>query len=137
EFNIVPIFYNKKIFADLGLDVPDSYGAFKETVAALSEAGVIPVALGNRERWPGSHWVMYLADRFAGPYAVRDAIDRTARFNVPSMKVAAREVQELVDMGAFSRGFNGMSNEEARRLFVSGRAAMFMMGTWELPNLVM
>jgi len=137
EFNIVPIFYNKKIFADLGLDVPDSYGAFKETVAALSEAGVIPVALGNRERWPGSHWFMYLADRFAGPNAVRDAINRTARFNVPSMKVAAREVQELVDMGAFSRGFNGMSNEEARRLFVSGRAAMFMMGTWELPNLVM
>lgn len=137
EFNIVPVFYNKKIFAGHGLDVPDSYEAFKRTVAALHEAGVVPVALGNRERWPGSLWFMYLADRFAGPNAVRDAINRTARFNVPAMKTAAREVQELVDMNAFSRGFNGMSNEDARSSFVNGRAAMYMMGTWDLPNLVM
>lgn len=137
EFNIVPVFYNKRIFAEHGLEVPDSYAAFKETVAALADAGVVPIALGNRERWPGSLWFMYLADRYAGPHAIQNAINRTSRFNVPQMKEAAREIQELVDMRAFNRGFNGMSSDDGKTEFIHGRAAMYMMGTWELPNLVM
>jgi raffinose/stachyose/melibiose transport system substrate-binding protein len=137
EFNIVPVFYNKRIFAENGLKVPNSYESFKQTIASLQEAGVVPIALGNRERWPGSLWFMYLADRIAGPNAIRDAINRTSRFNVPGMKEAAREIQELVDMRAFNRGFSGMSTDDAKTEFVNGRAAMYMVGTWELPNLIM
>lgn len=137
EFNIVPVFYNKRIFAEHGLSEPASYDEFKEAIRVLREAGVVPIALGNRDRWPGSLWFMYLADRYAGPHALRDAINRTSRFNVPAMKEAAAEIQVLVDMNAFNRGFNGMSSDDGKTEFVNGRAAMFMMGTWELPNLVM
>lgn len=136
EVNIVPIFYNKKIFAEHGLQVPESYEEFKQAVTVLSEGGIVPIALGNRDRWPGSLWYMYLADRLGGPTAFRDAIRRWARFNVPPLIEAAREIQELVDMNAFSQGFNGMSSDDSKNYFVSGRAAMYMMGTWELPNMI-
>lgn len=47
---------------------------------------------------------------------------------------AAKEVQSLVDSNAFIKGFNGLSNEEGKSEFLNGKAAMYLMGTWELPN---
>lgn len=35
---------------------------------------------------------------------------------------AASEVQSLVDSNAFVKGFNGLSNEEAKSEFVNGKA---------------
>lgn len=137
EFNVAPVFYNKRIFAEHGLTAPETYDEFKQVVQTLADNGVPPIALGNRDRWPGSLWYMYLGDRYGGSTAIRDAIERNGRFNVPGLVEAAREIQVLVDMNAFNKGFNGISAEEAKSAFINGRAAMYLMGTWELPNLIM
>lgn len=137
EFNIAPVFYNKRIFAEHGLSKPETYEDFKHVVETLANNGVTPIALGNRDRWPGSLWYMYLGDRYAGASAIRDAVERNSRFNVPGLVEAARQIQVLVDMNAFNKGFNGISAEEAKTAFINGRAAMYLMGTWELPNLIM
>src|SRR5690606_22926530 len=66
EFNIAPIYYNKKIFEQYGLQVPSTYDEFLETVNTLAAHQIVPIALGNKDRWTGSLWYMYLADRIAG-----------------------------------------------------------------------
>ncbi|RKP53223.1 extracellular solute-binding protein [Cohnella endophytica] len=134
EFNIAPVYYNKVIFAKNNLEIPQTYEQFKQVVKTLSEAGTAPIALGNKDRWTGSLWYMYLADRIAGQQKLEDAINGFGSFSDEGLKKAAAEVQALADDNAFVKGFNGLSNEEAKSEFLNGKAAMYLMGTWELPN---
>ncbi|CAM4480072.1 raffinose/stachyose/melibiose transport system substrate-binding protein [Paenibacillus endophyticus] len=134
EFNIAPIYYNKSIFEKYKLEIPQTYEQLKAVVKTLSDNGVAPIALGNKDRWTGSLWYMYLADRMAGQPALSSAISGAGSFKEEGLLKAAAEVQSLVDSQAFVKGFNGLSNEEAKSEFLNGKAAMYMMGTWELPN---
>ncbi|WP_115995923.1 extracellular solute-binding protein [Cohnella lupini] len=134
EFNIAPVYYNKAIFEKNNLEIPQTYEQFKTVVKTLSDAGVAPIALGNKDRWTGSLWYMYLADRIAGQATLAGAINGSSSFTDEGLMKAATEVQSLVDVNAFVKGFNGLSNEEAKSEFLNGKAAMYMMGTWELPN---
>lgn len=133
ELNIVPVYYNKEIFAKYDLQPPQTYEEFKNIVRTLNEHNETPVALGSKDAWTGSIWYMYLADRIGGP-DVQDQAVAHSSFSDPTLLQAAREAQALVNSSAFIKGFNGLSNEEAKTEFMNGKAAMYAMGTWEVPN---
>jgi len=134
ELNIAPVYYNKKIFEKYNLEVPETYEDFKNVVKTLADNGVTPITLGNKDRWTGSLWYMYLADRLGGPETLTNAINRSGTFEDPALVKAAEEIQNLVGMDAFVKGFNGLSNDEAKGPFMNEQAAMYLMGSWELPN---
>jgi len=134
ELNVASIFYNKKIFEENGLEVPKTYEEFQDVVKTLSENGVAPIALGNKDRWTGSLWYMYFADRIGGGDALTNAISGSGSFKDPALVSAAEEVQNMVDMDAFVKGFNGLSDEEAKSMFMNEQAAMYLIATWDLPN---
>ncbi|WP_238162408.1 extracellular solute-binding protein [Cohnella sp. AR92] len=134
EFNLAPIYYNKKIFAEYGLQVPTTYDEFLKVVRTLKDNGVVPIALGNKDRWTGSLWYMYMADRISGTEMLANAIKGKASFTDPGLIQSAKNIQDLVGMDAFNAGFNGLSNDEVKEDFIQGKAAMYLMGTWELPN---
>ncbi|MNJ51586.1 Bacterial extracellular solute-binding protein [compost metagenome] len=77
---------------------------------------------------------MYMADRIAGQQTLANAISGSASFKDEGLLKAAEEVEALVDSNAFVKGFNGLSNEEAKSEFLNEKAAMYMMGSWDLPN---
>ncbi len=111
------------------------YDELNEIVATLNENGVNPIALGNRDAWTGSMWYMYLADRIAGDKdALTQAINREISFEDPALVKAAEEIQNLVDADSFISGFNGLADEEAKSMFMSEQAAMYLIATWDLPN---
>lgn len=134
ELNITPVYYNKEIFKKHNLEVPKTYDEFLKVVETLVDKGVTPITLGNKDRWTGSMWYMYLADRIGGPEALNNAINRTGSFEDPALVKAAEEIEKLVKMNAFVKGFNGLSNDEAKGYFMNEQAAMYLMATWELPN---
>lgn len=133
ELNIVPMYYNKEIFAKYNLEVPKTYDDLKNVIKTLNDNNVTPVTLGGKDAWTASFWYMYFADRFGGP----DLLDKSVAagtFTDPALVDAAKALQELVDMNAFIKGFNGLSNDEAKAEFANEKAAMYAMGTWEVPN---
>jgi raffinose/stachyose/melibiose transport system substrate-binding protein len=134
ELNITPVYYNKEIFEKHNLEVPKTYDEFLNVVDTLVDKGVTPITLGNKDRWTGSMWYMYLADRIGGPESLNNAINRTGSFEDPALVKASEEITKLVDKGAFVKGFNGLSNDEAKGYFMNEQAAMYLMATWELPN---
>ncbi|GBF77178.1 ABC transporter substrate-binding protein [Paenibacillus sp. 598K] len=134
EFNIAPIYYNTEIFANHNLTAPTTYEEFLNVVQTLADQGVTPIALGNKDRWTGSLWYMYLADRIAGQELFSKALAGEESYMQDSLLQAAGEVQHLVDLNAFNKGFNGLSNDEGKADFYNEQAAMYLMGTWELAN---
>lgn len=134
ELNIVSVYYNKAIFEEHGLEVPSTSEELKNVVEILNENGIEPIALGNKDRWTGSLWYMYFADRIGGGDVLTQAINREGTFEDPALIQAADEVQTLVGMDAFVKGFNGLSDEEAKSMFMNEQAAMYLIATWDLPN---
>lgn len=133
ELNIVPVYYNKEIFAKYNLQPPQTLDDLKQIIRTLNDNGVTPITLGGKDAWPASFWYMYLADRIGGP-DVMDQSVASNTFSDPSLIEAAKLSQELVDLKAFNKGFIGLSNEEAKSEFMNEKAALFAMGTWEVPN---
>jgi len=134
ELNIATVFYNQAIFDEYDLKEPETFEELEEVVKTLKDNGVAPIALGNKDRWTGSLWYMYLADRIGGADVLNKAIDRSGSFEDPALIGAAEKVQNLVDLDAFVKGFNGLSDEEAKSMFMSEQAAMYLIATWDLPN---
>ncbi len=134
ELNITPVMYNKAIFEEHGVEIPETFEELKAAVQTFVDNDVIPITLGNKDSWTGSMWYMYLADRIGGAETLTNAINRSGSFEDPALVEAAAKVQELVDMGGFVKGYNGLANDEAKGYFINEQAAMYLMATWDLPQ---
>ena len=60
------IFYNKTIFAQLGIEVPTTIDELEAVCEKLKENGIIPFSLANASKWTGSMYYMYLVARHSG-----------------------------------------------------------------------
>ncbi|WP_116131930.1 extracellular solute-binding protein [Tropicimonas sp. IMCC34043] len=133
------ILYNKEIFEKLGLTPPATWGELMNVSKVLNENGIAPFALANKSKWPGSMFYVYLVDRIGGPEVFLAAADRQpgGSFEDPAFIQAGEMLQDLVKADGFARGFNGLDYDigGSRRLLYSGRAAMELMGNWEIGTI--
>ncbi|RAK07193.1 carbohydrate ABC transporter substrate-binding protein (CUT1 family) [Halanaerobium saccharolyticum] len=132
--NVSPalVWYRTDLFEEYDLEVPETYDELLNVVETFTENGITPFALANSNKWPGSMYFMYLVDRIGGPEALQNAISREGAFNDEAFIEAGRRIQELVEMGAFPDGVNGLDENAAqsRTLLYTDRAAMYLMGSW-------
>ncbi|WAM31975.1 extracellular solute-binding protein [Caldicellulosiruptor naganoensis] len=132
---IAIILYNKEIFKKYNLKVPSTYDELLNIVKTLKAKGIAPFALANKTKWPGSMFYMYLVDRLGGPSVFERAANRKGgSFEDPVFIKAGEMLQELVRLGAFAKGYNGLDYDtgQSRMLLYAGKAAMELMGSWEI-----
>jgi len=133
------MFYNKEIFAKYKLTPPKTWAELMDVVKVLKSKNIAPLALANKNKWPGSMYFVYLVDRIGGSDVFRKAIERApgGSFTDPAFVEAGKRIQELVKAGAFATGYNGLDYDigASRRLLYSGRAAMELMGSWEAATI--
>jgi raffinose/stachyose/melibiose transport system substrate-binding protein len=137
RWGAVGIFYNKELFAKAGLDPaapPKTWDEFLAAVKALKAAGITPIALGEKEKWPGHFWWVYLAIRAGGEKAFLAAYDRSGTFNDAPFVEAGTRLKELIDLEPFQDGYLGMGYPDQAGLMGNGQAAMELMGQWAPPN---
>jgi raffinose/stachyose/melibiose transport system substrate-binding protein len=134
---VAVVWYNKAIFEEYGLTPPATYAELLEVAQTLIDNDVTPFALANKTKWTSSMYFMYLADRVGGPEVFASAGNRTGgTFEDPAFIKAGEMVQELVNMGAFNEGFNGLDYDtgQSRMLMYANEAAMELMGTWNIAT---
>ncbi|TYP79017.1 ABC transporter substrate-binding protein [Paenibacillus methanolicus] len=137
EGHAEPLFYNKRIFRELGLAAPSSVKQLDEAIARIKQAGYIPFALGNQDRWPAGIYAHYLMDGFAGSDQI-EALAQGRQGSAFANEAYARAFRLLEDWtrrGAFPTAANELSGETAISLFTSGRAAMYVNGSWDITLL--
>jgi len=129
DITAVVFWYNTELFEMRGFSPPRTELELKDLCLRLKESELTPIALGNSDKWPGCFFFMYFAARLGGlePFAAR-------RYDDPSFVAAGDRVAEMVKLDVFTRGANGVNYDGARREFLSGRAAMILMGSWILSH---
>lgn len=128
------IFYNKTIFAELGLEVPQTIDELEAVCDKLVEAGYAPFSLANGSKWTGSMYFMYLVARHSGNAEFDAAYTQEGSFTSDAFIWAGTKIQDWVKKGYFNEGFNSMvtDNGEDRALLYNNTAAMMLHGSWQI-----
>lgn len=127
------VYYNVKVFKELHLVVPETWEQFLNTAAQIKQAGLIPLANASGEGWPMAEIVfMNLAPNFIGGYSGRQAyLDGKRCFNDASMLAAFQAVQAISPFMPENQRF--LKYNDSLQLFIQGKAAMWMGGSWDIP----
>ncbi|MFV0133148.1 ABC transporter substrate-binding protein [Streptomyces sp. HMX87] len=135
EYNIEGIFYNKKLFEENGLKVPGTWEELVKAAAKLEAEGVQPFSASGEQGWPLTRLISGYLYRSLGPEALRKVADGKAKLTDPEYVEAAEEVAELGRKGYFGKGVGSIDYDTAMNQFLTGKAAMFYMGSWALANI--
>ncbi|MCG8532556.1 MAG: extracellular solute-binding protein [Desulfovibrionales bacterium] len=133
DIDAAVMWYNKKMFEEHNWIIPRTYGEFITLCLEIKSEGIIPIALGNKDRWPATFWFQYPMMRLieSGIVDSYNAGDPIAHFSKDGVK-GFEVIEELAKIEAFPMGVNGMSTSEANMLFLNGQAAMVLNGTWQI-----
>ncbi len=131
--NIEVVYYNKDLFAQAGISAPPTtFDELLNDVKALKAKGITPFAIGEKDTWTGSFMFMNILLRTnGGPGFLQDVLDGKKTFEDPAFVEAVDAFQQLVQAGAFPEGATSLDANAGGNLFKSGKAAMFMIGSWE------
>ncbi|MFD0353371.1 extracellular solute-binding protein [Streptomyces sp. NPDC127110] len=133
DVGMVGFWYNKRLFAKAGITAPPvTWAEFLGDVRRLKAAGVTPIALAGKEKWPGHFYWAYLAMRVAGLPALGRAA-AAKDFTGAGFVRAGSHLKELVDLQPFQPGFLGAGYSTPggqAATMGNGKAAMELMGQW-------
>lgn len=129
----VNFFYNKALFKQYGLTAPTTWDQLLSDVKVFKSHGIAPIALGGADKWPDLMYFEYLVDRVGGPQVFANvAAGKPNAWSQPAITKALQMMQQLVSAGAFENGFSavGSGNGQDAALLYTGKAAMWLMGSW-------
>ena len=129
------IFYNKTIFEEVGIEVPQTIDELEAACDKLLEAGYVPFSLANGSKWTGSMYYMYLVARHSGndEFNAAYAQENGGSFTSEAFIWAGEKIQDWVEKGYFNEGFNSLvtDNGEDRALLYDNTCAMMLHGSWQ------
>lgn len=120
------IYYNKEYLAQVGYDeFPTTYEDFIDMIKKLKEAGITPISLGNKEKWPlQSSYMSIIGQRFAGEDFLNKVMAGEAEMTDPQYVKAIAVIDELTKLEAFNVDANNMDSVQAQDYLIQGKAAM-------------
>lgn len=133
NMNLAGIFYNKELFEKAGVSEPATFEDLIASFPKFKEAGIAPMMLGGKDKWPLSFMFTNILQRVNGGPKFLDEVNAgNKQFTDPVFVEALQKTKELIDAGAYQEGAATYDNNTASQQFRDGKAAMFFMGTWEL-----
>ncbi len=134
------IFYNEGIFEECGIEsFPKTIDELIEDSRKISDAGYIPMAMGDKALWPadslafsafvnnyvGNEWFEHILD-----------MDGKAAFTDQEFVNALADYQKLATEGVFNEDLSSIDNDQRGALYQNREAAMISAGNWECSSLV-
>ncbi len=126
------VMYNKDIFADLGLEEPQTWDELVEVGQALEENGMFGFANGTATAWQNETIVFALGASIIGQDFYQDLKNGEATFEDPRFVEALTRLDEIKEY--FPDSFTGIDYASSQQLFTSGLAGMFAGGSFEIAN---
>lgn len=129
----IVLYWNKEVFADVGVEAPQSWEEILDLVPKFNEKKIAPFSLGGQSRWTNMMWLEFMFDRIGGPEVFQAVFDGEANaWSNPAAIKALGEIQKLVEMDGFVKGFSSITADSNadQALLTSGKAAMMLHGAW-------
>jgi raffinose/stachyose/melibiose transport system substrate-binding protein len=134
SLGVVGFWYNKDLFARASISAPPaSWDEFLADIQKLKAAGITPIALGGKDRWPDAFYWDYLAVRLCSKQTMQQAaVDY--KLTDSCWTQAGVKVKQLLDAQPFESGFLAVPAQQgagsSAGLLGNGKAAMELQGHW-------
>jgi raffinose/stachyose/melibiose transport system substrate-binding protein len=126
------VIYNKGIYDELGLSVPQTWDELLANAEAIKASGRFAFANGTATAWQNETIVSALGSSTVGADFFAEVQAGTADFTDPRYVAGLERVQQI--SAYFPDGFTGLDYPSSQQLFASGLAGMFAGGSFELGN---
>jgi raffinose/stachyose/melibiose transport system substrate-binding protein len=124
------VFYNKAIYKQLGLTVPDTWDQFISNLQAMKKAGVLPLANGGKDGWTLEILMGAMAPNFYGANAFFDAVVAgKTNFQDPRFVAAIAKLKELTPY--MPDLYMGVPYADMQTSFINEMAGHFIGGSFE------
>lgn len=129
--NTVGVMYNKKIFKDNNLEVPKTWDELLKVAQTLKDNEVTPFGFGSKDGW-----ILSITQGAIGPAAyggnafVDKVLKGEKKFTDAEYVDSLQIMKDLTPF--FPDKFTGVSYEDMRTLFATEKAAMFVMGDFDV-----
>ncbi|WP_246552473.1 ABC transporter substrate-binding protein [Vallitalea pronyensis] len=128
------MFYNIDMFNDYNLEIPKTWDQFIEVCQTLKDKGITPIAYGNQNQWPSSHYIGSINQMVVNNETrLKDLDPTTGEFTDPNYVKALEYYQQLIPY--FNDSVNGLPHDMARNNFAHSKAAMLFAELVEIPYL--
>jgi raffinose/stachyose/melibiose transport system substrate-binding protein len=136
---IIGVYYNKALLADLGLSLPTTFDEFERALAVAKGAGEVPIQFGNNDGFPGIHEFAVIQDQVASVSYLTDFIfglqGGQLSFDTPENVQAATILQDWATNGYFTPGFGGGGYDDSVADFAQGEGLFMITGNWIVADL--
>jgi raffinose/stachyose/melibiose transport system substrate-binding protein len=126
------ILYNQEVLARLGVGVPETWADLIALCGKAKAAGLVGLANGFGAGWMGEVFTSIFTSSATGPEFVADILSGKATFEDPRYVGAVNRMLELRE--CMAPGFVGVDYPTMQQLFLTGRAALFAGGSFEIAN---
>jgi raffinose/stachyose/melibiose transport system substrate-binding protein len=126
-------YFNKDLFAEHGIEVPQTWADLLAAAATLDEAGVTPFANASGDEWTMAEMLwMNFAPSFIGGREGRLAYESGDKcFDDPQI---VSVFQAMADIAPYlPDGQEALAYADSQQLWLQGEAAMWIGGSWDIP----
>lgn len=129
------IYYNKSLFEQLGISVPQTWEELMAAAQKIKDSGVTPFANGIADEWDINEVVFQpIVSNFIGGTEGRMKLEAgTMKFDGPEMTAAFQAIADLKPFVPSS--YEAVSYSDAKSLLLLGKAAMMFNGSWDIKEI--
>lgn len=131
--NTFGVFYNKKIFDDLKLAVPNTWDEFIALCDKIKAAGKVPFITGGKDVWPLHSIILAIeANATYGKNANwdKDLFDGKVKMSDTGLKDGLDRYALLGKKGYYSKNVLGVTFDQSVQEFGEGKGVMCIHGSW-------
>jgi raffinose/stachyose/melibiose transport system substrate-binding protein len=130
DMGMIGFWYNKALFEQAGITAPPTtWDEYLAAVQKLKEAGIEPLAIAGKDKWPSMHLWTYLLLRTGGGDALSQMI-QSGNWNTDACTKAGDEVLKLNALAPYQAGYKSADYNAEAAAVGNGKAAMELMGQW-------
>ena len=130
------LFCNTELFNKYDVKIPETWTELMTAIKTFKKAGITPMTVGGKDRWPTCIYIDLLFMRVAGYRATHDAYYKmkNGSFTSGDMFCAAKKFEELLQAGAFPKDAVALTRDESEVPFYAGEIPMYVNGNWTAGN---
>jgi raffinose/stachyose/melibiose transport system substrate-binding protein len=130
DMGMIGFWYNKALFEKAGTTAPPAtWDEYLAAVKKLRDAGIDPLAIAGKDKWPSMHLWTYLVLRTGGGEALSEMI-QSGNWNTEACTKAGDEVLKLNELDPYQAGYKSADYNAEAASVGNGKAAMELMGQW-------
>jgi raffinose/stachyose/melibiose transport system substrate-binding protein len=130
QIETIGVFYNKDLFAKLGIAAPQNLDDLKAAAQKIKDSGTIPMAVSDKEGWQGGHLLSMSASSAVGETAMDELINGQKSWNSPEIVSSLAVWQDMQKAGFLNPSPTAVTYDTGNSLFYTGKAAMTPTGSW-------